>query len=53
MDRKKMVDFSLDQRLDYFDLMVADAVYTLSVWGKEKIYPKNILILLSGDPKLR
>ena len=46
-----MVDFSLDQRLDYFDLMVADAVYTLSVWGKEKIYPKNILILLSGDPE--
>ena len=31
--------------------MVADAVYTLSVWGKEKIYPKNILILLSGDPE--
>ncbi len=47
--QKLIVDFSVDKRLDYFDLMVADAVYTLFVWGKEKIYPKNILILLSGD----
>lgn len=47
--KKWAVDFMLDQKLDYFDLMVADAVYTLWCWGKKKIYPKNILILLSGD----
>lgn len=47
--KKWTVDFILDQTLDYFDLMVADAVYTLWCWGKTKIYPKNILILLSGD----
>lgn len=43
------VIFVIDKRLSYFDLMVADAVYTLQVWGKDKIYPKNILERLSGD----
>ncbi len=47
--KKWTVDFILDQTLDYFDLMVADAVYTLWCWGKTKVYPKNILTLLSGD----
>ena len=41
--------FRLSGRLGYFDLMVADAVYTLYFLGKDKIYPKNILELLSGD----
>lgn len=41
--------FIVDKRLSYFDLMVADAVYTLQMWGVEKIYPKNILERLSGD----
>ena len=41
--------FCVDKKLSYFDLMVADAVYTLYFWGKEKIYPKNILEILSGD----
>lgn len=44
------VDFMLDQKLNYFDLMVADAVYTLWFYGDRKIYLKNILALLSGDP---
>lgn len=43
------VSFKIDKRLTYFDLMVADAVYTLQSWGKEKIYPRNILERLSGD----
>ncbi|MGF7012130.1 RecQ family ATP-dependent DNA helicase [Lachnospiraceae bacterium PF1-22] len=43
------VSFNIDKQLTYFDLMVADAVYTLQAWGKEKIYPKNILERLSGD----
>ncbi len=42
--------FCLSNRLDYFDMMVADAVYTLYFLGKTKIYIKNILELLSGDP---
>ena len=50
--QKKTVEFWLDHRLGYFDLMVADAVYTLFVWGKEKVYPKNILALLSGDAEV-
>jgi len=43
------VSFTIDNELSYFDLMVADAVYTLYIWGKKKIYPKNILQLLSGN----
>ena len=42
--------FRLSSRLSYFDMMVADAVYTLYFLGKKKIYIKNILELLSGDP---
>lgn len=42
--------FCLSGRLSYFDMMVADAVYTLYFLGKKKIYIKNILELLSGDP---
>jgi Superfamily II DNA helicase len=43
------VSFTIDNELSYFDLMVADAVYTLYVCGKKKIYPKNILQLLSSN----
>ena len=42
--------FCLSGRLSYFDMMVADAVYTLYFLGRKKIYIKNILELLSGDP---
>ena len=41
--------FYLDGDLTYFDLMVADAAYTLYFFGKEKFYIRNILELLSGD----
>ena len=41
--------FRLDGNLTYFDLMVADAAYTLYFFGKEKFYLRNILELLSGD----
>ena len=48
-DYSLTASFRIDKRLSYFDLMVADAVYTLQFWGKEKFYPKNILEILSGD----
>lgn len=38
------------ERLSYFDMMIADAVYTLEVSGVPVLYPKNIYELLSGDP---
>lgn len=37
------------ERLSYFDMMIADAVYTLEVSGIPVLYPKNIYELLSGD----
>lgn len=46
----KYVTFCLSEKLNYFDLMIADAVYTLYAHGKEKFYVKNLLELLSGDP---
>lgn len=42
--------FWMSGRLSYFDLMVADAVYTLYSFGRTKIYVKNIIEMLSGDP---
>lgn len=44
------VTFCLSGKLSYFDLMVADAVYTLYFYRREKIFVQNILELLSGDP---
>lgn len=41
--------FRLSGKITYFDMMVADAVYTLYFFGKKKIYIKNILEILSGD----
>lgn len=46
---KKYVKFFIDTKLSYFDMMVADAIYTLHVWGKDKIYLRNILELMAGD----
>ena len=37
------------ERITYFDMMVADAVYTLEVNSEKVIYPKRIYELLSGD----
>lgn len=37
------------EKLTYFDMMVADAVYTLEVNDVPALYPKKIYELLSGD----
>lgn len=38
-----------DLKLDYFDMMVADAVYTIEKANKTSVFVKNVLQLLSGD----
>lgn len=43
--------FMLDTNLDYFDMMVADAIYTLHFYKEEKITEKKILEILSGTSK--
>ncbi len=40
---------TMSHKLSYFDMMVADAVYTLMFWNYSVIFPKNILQILSGD----
>lgn len=47
--RDKSVKFKLSRELSYFDICIADVVYSLYYAGKEKIYVKNIIELLSGD----
>lgn len=37
------------EKLSYFDMMVADAVYTLESYDVSVLYPKKIYELLSGD----
>lgn len=44
------IESETGERLSYFDMMIADAVYTLEVNGTPAIYPKNIYELLSSDP---
>ena len=39
------------ERLEYFDLLLADAVYSLWL-GRMKITPRSIWMLLSGDSKI-
>lgn len=46
---KLTVKFKLSQRLTYFDMMIADAVYTLITNGKSTIHSKAVMELLSGD----
>ena len=41
-----------EETLTYFDLMVADAVYTLMQHRVSAIYAKNVMELLSGDGAL-
>lgn len=41
--------YTLSEQLNYFDMMVADAVYTLMIHRVPKIYPKTIAELLSGN----
>lgn len=38
-----------NEKITYFDMMIADAVYTLAVNLEKVIYPKKIYELLSGD----
>lgn len=44
------VTFTLDNRLDYFDMMVADAIYTLWFYNEARISCEKILQVLSGNP---
>lgn len=46
---KLTVKFKLSQKLTYFDMMIADAVYTLITNGKSTIHAKAVMELLSGD----
>ena len=41
--------YTLSEQLNYFDMMVADAVYTLMIHRVPKIYSKSIAELLSGN----
>ena len=41
-----------EEALNYFDMMVADAVYTLIKHRVAKIYAKNVMELLAGNEKL-
>lgn len=43
------VRYLISTRLTYFDMMTADAVYTLQFFGADRIYPGNIARVLSGD----
>lgn len=45
----KRVSFRLSKELSYFDICIADAIYSLYYAGKKKLYLKNIIELLSGD----
>lgn len=38
--------------LSYFDVMIADAVYTLESYRVKTIYPRNVAAVLSGDPDI-
>ena len=42
----------LSAPLSYFDLMIADAVYTLESYRKGTIFARNIAAVLSGDPDI-
>ncbi|MGN0115782.1 MAG: helicase-related protein, partial [Acutalibacteraceae bacterium] len=43
------VEFTIDTKLSYFDMMVADAVYSLEFYKAPNISAKAIIELLSGD----
>lgn len=44
------VSCELSESLSYFDMMIADAVYTLESYRENKIYANKIAAVLSGDP---
>lgn len=44
------IENEADSPLTYFDMMIADAVYTLEANAVPVIYPKNIYEILSGNP---
>lgn len=46
----RSASFCLARKLDYFDMMVADAVYTLWFYNEEIVTGEKILRLLSGNP---
>lgn len=47
------VSYVLSEPLSFFDLMLADAVYTLESCQVKTIYAANVAAVLSGDPGIR
>lgn len=43
--------FVLNNELDYFDLCISDAVYSIYNIGKRKFFMKNIIEILSGNDR--
>ena len=41
-----------ENRITYFDMMVADAVYTLMFYGVPTIFPRHVMMLLSGNENI-
>lgn len=46
------IESEAGEKLTYFDMMVADAVYTLEQYLVPVLYPKTIYEVLSGDPSV-
>lgn len=52
IDARNPIDREKRETISYFDMMIADAVYTLEANAVPVIYPKNIYELLSGDERV-
>ena len=52
-DADGKVSCELSEPLSFFDLMIADAVYTLGSYRVRTIYASNVAAVLSGDPDIR
>ncbi len=44
--------FVLTEDLSFFDMAVADAIYSLHLEGEKKFTPRKVLAILSGDPAI-
>ena len=49
--KNKEFEFTLNAKLDYFDICISDAVYSLYFINKRKFFLKNIIEILSGNTK--
>ena len=50
-DRSQGFQFVLNGELDYFDLCISDAIYSIYNIGKRKFFLKNIIEILSGNER--